>query len=299
MEEQNRYGLEEKLFESMCNKETVSQVESIFHQSLKQLAGMHYLSNKLSLQKPIGKTKLDETLTEIKGHVDEFLGVKKVKECEIRYAINASEPIKKLALAILPVATILGITNSGTSYNLAEIFPMTALNVGSGLIGAFFGFEFVSSAMGFMDSRDAPYYGPNEGCEGTVVIKKESRTLQIPTIAHEYTHHVQNSVRGSFTMLAEGIARGVERHIAKMYAEKEDNPSFLYDSTMTTTRELGTGYINLCKAIGIPYKKALIESANSMLNEDCDRGFDHYAFGVTYLSVEEANTGKSIYGRAL
>jgi hypothetical protein len=90
---------------------------------------------------------------------------------------------------------------------------------------------------------------PNIYSDRTVIVERLPRAVLIPTLAHEYTHHIQyESMHRVFNNPAnrEGHARTVERHIAQKYARRERNPAFLYQVTREDVAELKSVYLWLC-----------------------------------------------------
>ncbi len=146
-----------------------------------------------------------------------------------------------------------------------------------------------------------------------VTVKKGPRTSLIPSAGHEYAHHVQDSTFGADgdwnkrtifnrTIFNEGHARGVERHIAEMYREREDNEAFLYDISDTIVGELKSAYRWVCKQLKVPMQQNLLQVPSSRdnyeLNHFSRKPSDH-AFGNTFFLLQEAQYGKAVYADAL
>lgn len=82
---------------------------------------------------------------------------------------------------------------------------------------------------------------------------KKERYLKatvVPTISHEYSHHLQNifnilnPIEGIF---AEGHANSIEKKITLMYTKQTNDPSYLYFLIRTQLLESISGYLQLCK----------------------------------------------------
>lgn len=81
-----------------------------------------------------------------------------------------------------------------------------------------------------------------------ISLKKEPRSILIPVLAHEYTHHVQSHKFLFLHYLLEGQARSVQRYISGVYTERENNPTFSSHNLMHfDLPELKAAYVWLCQ----------------------------------------------------
>ncbi len=132
------------------------------------------------------------------------------------------------------------------------------------------------------------------------------RTILIPSIAHEYAHHMQHSKRlgqNCYDFFSEGHARGVERHISEIYCQKEDNELFLYDISRETISELASAYIWMCKKLCKKPKLSLLKVSTNSIKESLKHlvkeAPSEYAMGNAFFSIYESIYGKEIYKEAL
>ena len=131
--------------------------------------------------------------------------------------------------------------------------------------------------------------------EKLITVAPLRRTSLIPGIAHEYAHYIHYR-KGlgdlCYDLFAEGHARGVERHIAEEYKEKEDNEAFLYDILEETACELKYAYIWVCKELDKKPKKSLLKVG------DKGKIFEH-DLGNAFFSIYETLYGKDVYKETL
>ncbi len=126
----------------------------------------------------------------------------------------------------------------------------------------------------------------------------------VADIAHEYTHVIQLlknlglEIRGA---IKEGHARGVERGIAKIFAEQYDNPAYNYSSTERTARELKDAYLFICKKnhrspresirkLDVPNKRTLVHIFLGIPSLS-----HHYSIGTAAFCIAEAQHGARVY----
>ncbi|MDP2909268.1 MAG: hypothetical protein Q8N77_05670 [Nanoarchaeota archaeon] len=154
-------------------------------------------------------------------------------------------------------------------------------------------------------------YTTNQYCDKAkiVYLENEERTLLIPALGHEYTHHIQTMIYPKimreydyrYMAFCEGHARSMQRYIAERYRQKEDNEAFLYDITEMTTGEMKSLYKRVClKKWAMPNKGLIkiktrmdrLEIASKIL--DFGRPSE-YAAGNTYFLVQETKNGKGVH----
>ena len=61
-----------------------------------------------------------------------------------------------------------------------------------------------------------------------------------------------------YYILAEGVARGIEKEIAEDYHMKEDNEAFLYDLVETKVEDFERAYLWMCKEMNRKPTKSLL-----------------------------------------
>jgi hypothetical protein len=130
------------------------------------------------------------------------------------------------------------------------------------------------------------------------------RVKAIVGLAHEYAHHIQshNDVHMDYFCddIIEGHARGVERTIALMHAEVEDNPAFLYGITERTVSELRAAYKWMCDELGLSPRESLFRVKSSDDEIDMtvldNEGYPTvHSIGNTLFRVYDALDGDNIY----
>lgn len=137
-----------------------------------------------------------------------------------------------------------------------------------------------------------------------ITLERVPRAELIPTVGHEYTHSVQRRKgvlsSNNYLIFGEGHARGVEKHLAEDYREKEDNEAFLYPSSDRTVGEFKSAYIWMCRKLEQQPRKSLLKIKTSR-----DRGESlerlirgeptSHAIGNALFSIYEALHGRGIY----
>lgn len=127
------------------------------------------------------------------------------------------------------------------------------------------------------------------------------RTQIIGPAAHEYAHHVESYAKIpdwlSTDTMCEGFATGTERAIAGKFAEKEDNPAFVVDTTEQTAGWVYAAYSILChKKLRKP-KKSFGERLE-LSQKDAVRTWYHdrqYVWGASLFFVLEEKFGARVY----
>lgn len=142
-----------------------------------------------------------------------------------------------------------------------------------------------------------------------IYLENEERTLLIPALGHEYTHHIQTMIYPKimreydyrYMAFCEGQARSMQMYIAERYRQKEDNEAFLYDITEMTTGEMKSLYKWLCFKKWVRPNKSLVKIKTRMdkleiVSKIGDFGRpSEYAAGNTYFLVQETKNGKEIH----
>ena len=130
------------------------------------------------------------------------------------------------------------------------------------------------------------------------------RTSFIPVAAHEYAHHVQREaeIKPSFSsprmfrIFHEGHAYGVERYIAEVYKQKENNPFFEFLISNRTIGELKNVYLWSCRFHKREPKQDLLRAISSEDAYYLRRRYPNtHAMGNALFSIYEAEQGNRIY----
>lgn len=136
-----------------------------------------------------------------------------------------------------------------------------------------------------------------------IILERTSRETLVPTLAHEYAHHVQRTqdlpINSEYDVFREGHARGVQRYIARYFAEAESNPAFLYQITDWTVAELKAVYYWMCKKLGVKPSSAIMNIPRS--KDHSERLFfsGPHPYGNAFFSLYEETRGKDIYKSVL
>lgn len=212
---------------------------------------------------------LSEILTEVKGVVDSFLDVKNLT---------------------WPLVTYYRIPRIPTAAGIALLAGSTAAVA----YGIPLGFDFLGMILGgmlFLPALIGPHYASREG---KINLYKESRATLIPTMGHEYAHHVQvqNDLDiETMNTAREGHARGVARHVASQYRVREDNEAFLWLTTTYDVQELHAAYRWACAKHNITPPNHF----RKIQKEFPEFSLDHYNIGNAFFSVQEVLLGNRIY----
>lgn len=139
---------------------------------------------------------------------------------------------------------------------------------------------------------------------------KKERPVIIPVISHEYSHSIGYQKYDKINILShgcfiEGFALGVERYIAKLYRNNEDNEAFLYYTIDKTVEHLKSSYIWMSKILGIVPKdflldiKSLTEIEEEKWKKDKIvyeiREVSEHAIGNALFYIYETSRGNQIY----
>lgn len=260
-------------------------------------------------QKPgkrLNKKGLQEMLAEVKPHIDEFLDVppEMATLCEISYPnmlkknyysmfdmVTEQNPIKTQIKVSASLLTI-GLAGSMLFECIRDAPPTMSLCLGLfGLTPVIA--QILSNAF---EAHYEPHRGFYEPNEESITVTRTRRTLLIPLIAHEYAHHVENMLSTTqfpeLNSFREGLSLGAEKHIARIYKEKEDNDSFEFNDLNYSISTLTNAYSHMCKKFGrLPNKNLILDRKV--------RELDKYCIGNTYFRIEAESRGETVYRDAL
>lgn len=150
---------------------------------------------------------------------------------------------------------------------------------------------------------DFSEYDPINRC---MIFSRTKRAILIPTIAHEYTHHIEKEtgipVRDKiYRGFCEGLARGVQRRIANDYALDEKNSAFIYDVLDESLGELKYAYLWIAKKKDLEADLGLVDYETSkdwMHRRDFLREkISSHALGVAYFHLLEKINGPEVYNK--
>jgi len=284
----------EYMKERILRKENISAIEYILNRDSQQFERLKQVKvkNKLDFGKKIKNKELSAFSLEICSEVDYFLGISSEEIPKIEYFKLFRLNFFNFILLSSYGESSLMIANSLTSLLINKnLQGLILLAIGSG--------SFIATNLLHNSKKQSRYYPESE----KINLKKIKRNVLIPTLGHEYVHHIQNinGLRGeNYSIFEEGHSRGVEKHLAKVYKEKEDNEAFIFNSLDKLVGESKSVYIWMCEKFNKSVNKNLLKSKSS--RDYCEKVFRRFkkiptphAIGNSLFSIYEENSGEEIY----
>ncbi|GEM_PF-2555441 len=307
MKQLNNSCLSLKLFE----RSNISLLEEILNKDSQELERLKNLKRqgKLNFGPIVKESELEELFTSLKDEVDNFLGVLDINAPKIEYCsrFNFFRPE-------------LFNKNTCISYAIAGsflFFPLNWLlrNNTHTSLNSFF----IMSTLAFIPTchmLNTLRYNVDHYISETnsMHLFKNSKANLLPTMGHEYAHHIQRKIlfagvhdfEKNYSIFSEGISRGVQRHVSKIFKEKEDNEAFLYEILNYNVEEMKRLYPIMCYAFGIEPQQSLLKAKNFIEkhyfeNNEPNRYLanDYHAIGNSLFYVLEIKFGSSIYKDAI
>lgn len=281
-----------KMRSRLIKEGNIPLIEEILNKEAIELERLQKHSGKPDIGCKLTEAKMREALPEVFSEVNDFLQIKEAitPRCEydslFRLASNTFPPILLYTFSTGTMGvSLLQLTAGGHLWEGITGLGISACFAGAGMI-----------ARSYLKNS---YYDP---IFNKIVLERLAETDLIPVAGHEYDHflHAQGGIpadgRGIFS---EGHARGVQKHIAEVYREKEDNDAFLINITDIKVIELKTTYSWLCKALKKQAKASLMKSETKhfagYLSRLAAPGPSAHDLGSTIFSVYEMQHGKGIY----
>ena len=280
----------------LLNIDNIGAIEELLDRESQRLERLQKLKkdNKLNRGDKVSPGELKGLFPQICTEVDDFLGVQDGEVPKFGY-YNLLRP----GLMTTPVLAMYAISAvqvvSAVTCLITEQNPDLSNFMNAG-IGAM---QFACAAL-FHSVMKNPGYNR---LLKRVTLQNVARTDLIPSAGHEYAHHVQRREGlkdDMYSIFKEGHARGVEKHIAQDYQQREDNNAFLYDVLNSTVGEFKSAYIWICQKFGHQPKASLLKTKTSTdIDERVNRLLDKtptpHAIGNALFSIYEAREGRGIY----
>lgn len=265
----------DSLKERLLDKNNLPILEDLLNKEIQKRKWLEELKNKGALDFGLkySRKELPAILAQVKADVDEFLGTSQVVMPRSDYFTFFS------IYGILP------------GYFLVRGGMEVLVNQSSPLIGAAFVIDAIITAYCMFQLFSGPQYNH---LSKKITLRKEKRADIIPIFAHEYAHYLQHRLLfpelTSDHATKEGHARGVERFMANLYKEREDNLAFAYGSNERQVEDLGEMYNWLCRKHGVQPKIKINKFGWFV---------DDYSIGTTALYIQEALQGNKIFREIL
>ena len=277
--------------------DNISAIEDLLDKESIRLERLERLKkdNKLDLGKKLSSKELKELFPKICTEVDEFLGIQNGEVPKYEYYDLMTPGLNTTPILICYALTSIMVAGSVTSLFIDK-------NPGTHYIDAVIGtLQFTTVAL--LDSINRNRGSRFNQSSKKVTLEKIARTDLIPTIGHEYAHSVQDRqglIYKKHSIFQEGHARGVEKHLAQMYSEREDNEAFLYDTSKRTVGEFKRSYLWMCTQLGQEPNKNLLKTNNDIndLGKKIKEPSSH-AIGNALFSIYKAQKGSKIYNQMI
>lgn len=203
--------------------------------------------------------------------------------------------------------TLCTVGMAGTA-GLSALSDIALLEIPFGLFGYFFA-QGAYQLLRFNRRKMMSHYHPYSRC---IVLAKEPEKELVSTLAHEYTHYLQHVLRGechASSPFEEGYARGIERKMGGLYAERRQNGGYARSAYENTVLDLYRAYLWICDhleenprlfiyfpaLISLPEKVSKIPQALQELLPPLPKDLDAHALGTTFFCLLEAVEGEGIY----
>src|SRR3989344_2202115 len=251
---------------------------------------------------------LPTLLEEVKIHVDSFLGVKEITSPAIDYRLNY-ETYLATRNKWKNAALISGLLSGGAlSTGAGNLLTDRELATSAAASLLCFGGAFIYSILK-QTKNEKKFREENEESssywDNHISLKVEEKTMLIPTLAHEYTHHVQEEkgipYYNGFECFCEGQARSVQKQVGIKYFILENNPAFLLNSLEDNLSEYKAVYFWLMAKLRKTPNVNLFLATSIYENQgDIDYFKEHnkpatHALGNVFFSLLESREGTEIH----
>ncbi|MBI2102369.1 hypothetical protein HYT55_00895 [Candidatus Woesearchaeota archaeon] len=287
---------DEKLEEKLFQRENVSALEDLLNSTRKEyqvLREAQRRRKRVSSRKVTRQDELESVFNEVKECVDEYLGFhfKDRPICSFSKLRDYPDPVARKTTRSFYATGTSGLLVSGIDFTINPlVFSASIVVLG------------IAAYNHLAIRRSRRYY-----CDlDKIIVRKDEYQTMLPVLAHEYAHAVQRrfpplrSLWNFCQNFIEGHARGVQRHVAKSYWEREDNPGFMDFTVREDTRELHLAYRLLCDRFSQQPHKTLVkglpkETLGQRLYRRTKGKVDPHILGNAIMLLHEAQHGAGIY----
>lgn len=271
-------------------KENLEVLEGCLDRTAQTYLELNEQKAQLSFGQPLNPDNLRKILPQVTEETRRFLGITEISP--VRFSIfHLPDAIKRSTYVGL------GIFGVGSLANISD-----GSHIGDIEQAALMGFLFGTGTLiyNFKEHLQAAF----NPAEKVIRLSAKRSIHVVGEIAHEYTHHIQEQKTGLLkhwnNPVAEGHARGVQRNISQIFAERYNNPAYVFDPISQTAMELKDAYLYICVTNGIIPKASLENLEIPKIRNIFYRFFGHhYSIGVAALCVAEAKRGNNIYQEVL
>jgi hypothetical protein len=287
----------QSLQEKLLKKENIPALEYLLNKSSIKFERLNALKNenKLDFGNIVPSKKLKDLVPNICSEVNLFLELEQKNRSNYGY-FNILKP-GILPTSILTSYSACAIVIGSTLHSLLTDNP--DVDMSSGVVSLV---ALLVTTNTHLNAKTNRY----NALLKTITLEKAPRQKLIVSFAHEYAHNVQHNSgipvipAMKYSIFSEGHARGIEKHIAQHYAEREDNEAFLFDSLDITVGEIKSAYQWITKNFGlIPNQELLRTKSSRDYTEETYRELfkkpTSHAMGNALFSIFEARMGKEIY----
>lgn len=236
-----------------------------------------------------GQTLTPEKLRELVGEVirdtKSFLGISDAPPAyfSMFYLPSNLKHGTYVALGVFTVGTLAELSDGLTTKDL-QTAGLLALVFGAGTV-----------LYSFRDHLGSVF----DGSEKIIRIGERKTVPAVGGISHEYTHHLQDNTKLSNQRrnpVVEGHARGVEGVITRLFAQRYDNPAYVFDHAGRVAKEIKDAYLFVSAQRGITPRQSLVSLPIPNVRGFLYRFFGHhYSIGVAAMSIAEAVHGDKVY----
>ena len=271
--------------EFLIRKENLPILEEILTNKAKTVGNLQNLAKKKPVMHELDIEEARSLLPAVKADVDAFLEVDGIEMPLV------DRPDTFLGCLTRPgtfVPYLAVASSAGFAYGLHELGSIRYI-LGALAVATFYHFQ------NYMGEHSAgPYYERNK--QSIILpcrVSSHTRVSMINVVAHEYAHHVQNTLLGpsykGYESVLEGHAIGVEHHSTRAFAEREVDLAS-NEAMVLSVAHLKQVYLRICKETGQPPSKSLVG-----IETYTDEISWPHAPGEAFFSILERLRGPGVY----